>query len=191
MEYTKVLTVLALIIGAVGIGVGGYSLYAIQTGVLPDIASLEEDVEDTEDDVEDVEDTVTLIRQPVIRGVWYDCEDAEYSIQLTPQQITNLAVTITVGSGESVYFSFSCRATINNAGDWVQFHLYVDGAEPAGHNVDTLIENQAATTAIVDVSYDHSITLTAGTHVITIYADGNDAAVNKCRTNSLYVHTYV
>ena len=190
MGNSKVLTVLALIIGFVGMGVGGYSLYAIQTGVLPDIASLEDDVGDTEDDIEDVEDVIGTIPTTVIKGVWYDNELNKFNIPSKEDtEIPGLSVNITVRSGEKVYISFSCFAEIASGNTYVYFWTCVDGTKTSPE-IKTYAQNVAAFVMGESIAMQGVVLLSAGTHKITIWCRSTDAS-SFCDEKHLYVYTYV
>ena len=193
MANNNLLTVLALIIGVAGIGLGGYSLFAIQTGILPEIASLDDDVGDMEEDVEDVEDTIGTINIPttVIKGVWYDTDLFTYAMPVGNGEIPGLSVNITVNSGEKVHILFTCYTHFEAGTRWVYFFAYADDVKitPVIYTYIVLDEPDGPSTFCV--ALQGVALLSAGKHEISIYHENNNDATNFCDEKHLFVYTYV
>lgn len=193
MAKNNLLTVLALIIGVAGSGMGGYCLFAIQTGILPDIASLDDDVEDVEDDVEDVEDTIGTINIPttVIKEVWYDNNLSAYSMPFGNGKIPDLSVNITVNSGEKVHILFTCFVIFQVGDTGVWFVVYVDDVKITPE-IKTLVgQEEDDGLSVLSVALQGVPPLSAGKYEISIYHELNSHASNICEDKYLYVYTYV
>ena len=179
-KYLPAIAILGVIIGAVGIGFGGYLFFLMQTSTFPDISNLEDDVEDVEDNLEGVEDT---IQNPVIKGVWYDNRTEVYFISTVPTEISKLSVIITVGPSEKVYISFTCLVWVDS-GDEVQFWAASDGTK-----ISTI--TAISRYNLSPISLQGITTLSIGTHNITIQCKYSGSGINAAQYSWLYVHTYM
>ena len=158
-----VLGILALILGASGLGLGGFALYSVST-------------------IETIETQETS---------WYKFIDTPFICSPSDSYLTfsTLLIEFELGSSESVYFSFTSRAHTEVVSlDWSRIFVYfrVDGirqTEPIGevgmYNGNFMINYMLH---LQTVRTD----LSAGTHNVTVAIYG-DSTVNYIFDSTLFV----
>ena len=163
MSNGKGLTFLALILGLVGIGLGGYSV--ITTVLTPPTET------------------------PGVQNYWYINNFGSLPVTNTGQfvYVSPLSLIITVNEGEDVYVSYSGYAEFNPGGSELRILVYYNEQQTA-FEVRFEIPNPAS-----DVRYPFAVqgiiaSASPGTHNISIRADASDALTEVWRS-SLYVTT--
>lgn len=183
MAKGKGLALLGLIIGAMGLGVGGYSYWLLQSEIAANAKAqgdLEDEIEDLEDDMED----------PAIINAWYVSDDYE-DIDSTPNSevIGDMWILITVNSGESVYISFTAATYVPYMAT-CHYKIKMDGSDTSPV-IDTDVSNFAGGAYIlVGACMQGTIeSLSAGIYNITAEAS---FTTSPCASydNYLYIHTF-
>jgi hypothetical protein len=111
------------------------------------------------------------VGQVSVRQSWYDTKDL-HSVSISGATITDLSVTMTLNTGQSVYVSFTCIARCD--GLWVDLYVYIDNSRTDGHTrvsregVGGYLDFSAAIQHINN-------TLATGSHTITIWAQTDDS----------------
>ena len=177
MGNSKGLAILALLLGASGLGLGGFIF--LNFGNLMTLA------------------TTTTTESPIVQDIWY----AEYLTPQTPSQqptyntLTNMHLLITVNAGESVYISFNAKYTIDNSGsyEYIESFIYQDGVMiPAPYAYVGEI-NSAGQDSLRMVSLQYSISgLAAGSYNFSIRAaTGDNTGDNRIDDTILFIQTYL
>ena len=178
----KIITVLSLIIGICGLGIGGYSYYLLETQITPDI-------NDVEDDVDDLEDEEDVYFEKEVQNTWYDevlgsvntlFDDSKY--------IDGLSIIATLYQGESIYVLFDSFVRLEGSGsNNLQFYIHVGSYQMQPFltiQQDDTVDNIHSATLQTSTS-----SLDPGTYNVSVrvYSTDND---NIIYYPTLFVQTY-
>lgn len=180
MAKGRALALLGIIIGAIGIGVGGYSYWLLQS----EIAANEKAQGDLEDEIEDLEDDTDDL---AVTNVW-NVRDLSADIDTSWAEVLgDMTIVISVNPGESVYISFTAYVYVPG-GAACSHYIYVDGYL-SNPTIQTGLSNTGATFLTMGTSMQGTLALSAGTHTITVEALANGETCVSY-SNYLYIHTY-
>ena len=177
MGNSKGLAILALLLGAGGLGLGGFIFFNF--GNLITLT------------------TTTTTEGSEVQNIWY----AEYLTPQTPTglptfaTLTNMHLVITVNSNESVYISFNAKCTLYHSGayEFIQVFIYQNGTEISAPYAYVGEVTSGSTDSLYMVSLQHYITgLSAGAYNFSMRAaTGASSVNNKIDDTTLIIQTYL
>ena len=168
-KSSTVLGVIALILGAGGLGLGGLALISVSR----------------------VETQVATFSE---QNTWYKYNDTTFRCDpiQTYLTFTGLTIEFELGPNESVYFSFTSMAhTEQNIGAWSRILILfrVDGISRLNPNAEVGAYNLGLTTHSMIFLQDVRDDLSPGVHNVTIVIRG-DPAANYIWKSSLFVQKF-
>ena len=168
-KSSTVLGVIALILGAGGLGLGGLALISVSR----------------------VETQVATFSE---QNTWYKYNDTTFRCDpiQTYLTFTGLTIEFELGPNESVYFSFTSRAHTEQAiGAWSKILVLfrVDGISRLNPNAEVGAYNLGLTTHSMIFLQDVRDDLSPGVHNVTIVIRG-DPAANYIWKSSLFVQKF-
>ena len=169
------LAILALLVGIVAIGIGGYNFYVQTT----------QTVEEPTQTVEEIGNT------------WYKSEPDYFrcSIANTYKTFSDLTVQFNISSGESAYFSYNgwifMRLNSPTQGlIYLRVYFSLDGQRLESPHIRAQDYYDGSTYIHLPASLQHfNSSLSPGVHNITIVLYGN-FEFNGVRESTLFVQTY-
>jgi hypothetical protein len=159
-----ILGIIGLILGAGGLGLGGYVWVSLSR----------------------VESQVDINSE---QSTWYRYNDTTINSNPAFSYIQHIGLTIefSLGSNESVYFSFMGTVHLEPSGGWSQIYAYfrVNGITDTGHSAMVGLYNGGTATLMISLQHKRH-DLSQGTHSVTIVIYGTLTG-NYIYDSSLYV----
>jgi len=120
---------------------------------------------------------INIIQTPT-QGSWHDYTESS-SLSLNRVQIYELSISMTLGAGQAIYVSFSCRVSCHGVRD--TFYIYIDDIYTGAQT--WVSRDSAVGWEYLFASMQHvNNTVASGAHTVSVWAETDDpgSSVSDC-----------